>query len=72
MADIPIQPKRNRSILPLVLILIIVVALICYVLWRRSNDNTAPTGSDTTKTTSVMSGATYASAHFVFPEVRRT
>ena len=72
MADIPIQPKRNRSILPLILILIIVVAAIGFILWRRNNNNAAPAGSDTTKTTSVMSGATYASAHFVFSEVRRT
>jgi hypothetical protein len=71
MADIPIQEKRNRNLIPLVLLLIIVVAAIWFILARRNN-NATPAGSDTTKTTSVMSGATYASAHFVFSEVRRT
>ena len=56
MAEIPIQPKRNRSILPLILGLIVIAALIWFLMSRRNHDDTTPpAGTDTTKTSSVMS-----------------
>lgn len=51
MAEIPIQPRpRNRGIVPLIIALIVVVALIWYIMSRRGEAKTIPSGLDSTKT----------------------
>ena len=66
MAEIPIQPKKtNRGVLPLILALIVVVALIWYVMSRRSEKAT-PAGGDSTSTGAVMSAPQQMAAHFQY------
>jgi membrane protein involved in colicin uptake len=67
VAEIPIQPKKtNRGILPLILALIVVVALIWYIMSRRSDNKATPAGGDSTSTGAVMSGPQQMAVHFQY------
>jgi len=67
VAEIPIQPRKsNRSILPLILALIVVVALIWYIMSRRDDGKATPAGGDSTSTGSVMSTPQQMAAQFQY------
>jgi hypothetical protein len=65
MAEIPIQPKKNRSIVPLIIGLIIIVALIWYFMSRRNNDTTVPAATDSTRTSSATLTAPQFAVHYL-------
>ena len=55
MAEIPIQEKRGGSKLPWIIGAIVILLALWLVLGRGDDDDAAPSGADTTKTTSITS-----------------
>ena len=67
MAEIPIQEKKSRSMLPLLLALLVVVALIWYFMSYRNKPETAPAGVDSTKTGASPTAPAVMAVHFLGP-----
>jgi len=57
VAEIPIQPKRNKSMLPWIIGAIVLLLVLWLLLGRGDDDDATPAGADTTRTTSSVTDA---------------
>lgn len=64
MADIPIQQRKNRGVIPMIIALIVVVALIWYIMMHRGEARTIPPGLDSTKTGASPAVPALMATHF--------
>jgi hypothetical protein len=64
MAEIPIQEKRSRGVLPLIIALIVVAALIWYIMARRGEAKPVPAGLDSTRTGASPAAPGVMATHF--------